>query len=185
MTGARPEDVDAIAGALPGTELSTSWGDRPTWKVDGKGFLLYRAPHKTALDPATGAPFEDLLVVTVADLGAKAALVEADNPFFDIDHFNGYPAVLVQTSRLGEIDRDELAEIITEAWACKAPKKLVREYFGEPADPFEDLPAPARRALAAAGITTRDQVDAMADKDLLTLHGIGPKALRLIRGAGA
>ena len=25
----------------------------------------------------------------------------------------------------------ELAEVITEAWATKAPKKLVKEFFGE------------------------------------------------------
>ena len=43
----------------------------------------------------------------------------------------GYSAVLVQQSRLGEISRQELVEVITEAWAAKAPKKLVREHLGE------------------------------------------------------
>jgi hypothetical protein len=43
--------------------------------------------------------------------------------------------VLVQESRLGEIDRDELVEVITEAWAAKAPKRLVREHLaGGPDD---------------------------------------------------
>jgi hypothetical protein len=37
--------------------------------------------------------------------------------------------VLVQQSRLGEITRDELAEVIADAWAAKAPKKLVQEHF--------------------------------------------------------
>jgi hypothetical protein len=39
--------------------------------------------------------------------------------------------VLVQQSRLHELTRSELVEVITEAWAAKAPKKLVREHFGE------------------------------------------------------
>lgn len=128
---ARASDVDEIAGALPETELGISWGDRPTWKVRGKGFLLYRMPHKTAVDPETGEMWDDLLVVFTPDMGVKQALVEADNPFFTIHHFRSNPGVLVRLSRLGEIDRDELEEIITEAWAAKAPKKLVHEHLGD------------------------------------------------------
>jgi hypothetical protein len=133
---ARPEDVDEICASLPETELGTSWGDRPTWKVPrggkGKGFVLYRAPHRTAVDPATGEMYDDLVVITTPTEVEKHALVEDEStPFFTIDHFRGYAAVLVQQSRLGEIGRDELEEIITDAWAAKAPKKLVREHLGE------------------------------------------------------
>jgi hypothetical protein len=115
---------------LPEVELGISWGDRPTYKVRGKGFLLHRAPHKTAVDPDTGELFEDLLVVRTTNAADKEALVADEAlPFFTIDHFNGFNAVLVQQSRLREIGRDELAEIITDAWASRAPKALVREYF--------------------------------------------------------
>lgn len=174
-------DVDAIAGSLPGTELGVSWGDSPTWKVNGKGFLLYRAPHSTAIDPASGEPFTDLLVVMLPDMEAKEALVQADGPFFDIPHFRSHPGVLVQLSRLGEIERDELVEVITEAWAHRAPRRVVAEYFGEPPDPFDGLSAPARRALGGAGIATAAQAAAMPDDELLALHGFGPKALRTLR----
>jgi hypothetical protein len=131
---ASPEDIDVICSSLPEVELGISWGDRPTYKVPrgakGKGFLIYRAPHKTAMDPANGEMFTDLLVIAVPDSDTKAAMVQdPSSPFFTIDHFNGYNAVLVQQSRLGEIERDELVEILTEAWACKAPKRLVQEYF--------------------------------------------------------
>jgi hypothetical protein len=131
---ASPEDIDVICSSLPEVELGTSWGDRPTYKVPrgvkGRGFVLYRAPHKTAIDPETGEMFTDLLVIVVPDSDTKAAMVQdPSSPFFTIDHFNGYNAVLVQQSRLGEIERDELVEILTEAWACRAPKRLVREYF--------------------------------------------------------
>ncbi|MEJ7832802.1 MAG: MmcQ/YjbR family DNA-binding protein [Nocardioides sp.] len=128
------DDVDEICLALPEVELGTSWGDRPTYKVPaggkGKGFLLFRSPHKSAIDPATGEMYDDLLVITTPTAEDKAALVDDEmTPFFTIDHFRGYNAVLVQQSRLGELDRDELSEIITDAWAAKAPKRLVAKYF--------------------------------------------------------
>jgi len=127
---ASADDIDEICMGLPEVEFGTSWGDRPTYKVRGKGFVLFRAPHRTAIDPATGEPFDDLLVITTPTEVEKRALVEDERlPFFTIDHFKGYNAVLVQLSRLGEIDREELVEIITEAWATKAPKPLARKYF--------------------------------------------------------
>jgi hypothetical protein len=134
-TRARPEDVDEICAALPETELGISWGDRPTWKVPcgdkGRGFVLYRAPHRSAVDPATGEMYDDLVVIITPTAVEKQALVEDEStPFFTIDHFRGFNAVLVQQSRLGEVDRDELVEIITDAWAARAPKRLVREHLG-------------------------------------------------------
>lgn len=126
---AHADDVDAICMALPEVEFGTSWGDRPTYLVRGKGFVLYRMPHKTAVDPETGEMYDDLLVVHVADAAEKQALVDDSRlPFFTIDHFRSFNAVLVQQSRLGEMERDELAEILTEAWAARAPKSLVRKF---------------------------------------------------------
>ena len=130
---ARPEDVDEICAALPETWFGTSWGDVPTWLVPhrakGRGFVLYRKPHATAVD-ASGEPYDDLLVIRTAGQDDALALVAADGPFFTIDHFRSYAAVLVQQSRLGEITREELREVITEAWRATAPATLVREYAG-------------------------------------------------------
>jgi hypothetical protein len=127
---ARPADIDEICMALPEVEFGTSWGDRPTYLVRGKGFLLFRMPHRTAVDPVTGEMYDDLLVISTPDAGEKQALVDDERlPFFTIDHFRGHSAVLVQQSRLGEIEREELVEIITEAWAAKAPKTLVRKFL--------------------------------------------------------
>ncbi len=127
-------DVDTIAGAFPETELGISWGDRPTWKVprgkSGKGFLLYRAARKDAVDPETGQPYDDLIVIMTADDADKQALVDdPDTPFFTIDHFRNFNAVLVRASRLGEISRTELAEVLTEAWLRMAPKRLAKAYL--------------------------------------------------------
>lgn len=133
---ARPEDVGQICLSLPEVELGTSWGDVPTYKVPrgakGRGFVLHRPPGSTALDPVTGEPYHDLVVIVVPGEDEKRALVEDPvTPFFTIDHFRGTNAVLVQQSRLGELTLGELREVITDAWACRAPRRLVTELLGD------------------------------------------------------
>jgi hypothetical protein len=50
-----------------------------------------------------------------------------------------------------------------------------------------DLPAglsnPARRALTTLGITQLDQLTTHRAKDILNLHGMGPKGIRMLRQA--
>lgn len=52
-----------------------------------------------------------------------------------------------------------------------------------------DLPAglasPARRALAAAGMNRLEQLATLSEDELLKLHGMGPKAIRIIQQAMA
>jgi hypothetical protein len=127
---ARFEDIDEIAMGLPEVEFGISWGDRPTYKVDGKGFLLFRAPRTDCLDPQTGEPMDDVIVIQVADGAAKAALVGDESPFFTIPHFDRTTAVLVRRRDLHLLDREELAEIITEAWLKRAPKRLAKSLDG-------------------------------------------------------
>jgi DNA-directed RNA polymerase alpha subunit len=43
------------------------------------------------------------------------------------------------------------------------------------------LGKPANRALKNAGIETVDQLTSYSEKDLLSLHGFGPKALGIIK----
>lgn len=40
---------------------------------------------------------------------------------------------------------------------------------------------PANAALVAAGITTLEQVAERSERELLALHGVGPKAVRILR----
>lgn len=51
--------------------------------------------------------------------------------------------------------------------------------------PESDLPKsignPATNALLTANITTLKQVSKLSDKELLALHGVGPKAVRMLR----
>lgn len=45
----------------------------------------------------------------------------------------------------------------------------------------EGIGNPATNALLAAGITTLEQVSEMSDKELLAIHGVGPKAVRILK----
>jgi hypothetical protein len=45
------------------------------------------------------------------------------------------------------------------------------------------LSAPAERAFARAGYTRLEQFADVTEKDLLRLHGVGPKAIRTLRSA--
>jgi predicted flap endonuclease-1-like 5' DNA nuclease len=43
------------------------------------------------------------------------------------------------------------------------------------------LGAPAERAFAQAGYTRLEQFAEVTEKDLLRLHGVGPRAIRILR----
>jgi hypothetical protein len=134
-TPATPDDVGRICLSLPEVELGTSWGDRPAYKVPrgdkGRGFVLYRAPHRTAVDPETGEMYDDLIVIRTPTEADKLGLVADERlPFFTVDHFDHDNAVLVQESRLGEMTVEELREVIEDAWRAVAPKRLVRALDG-------------------------------------------------------
>lgn len=49
--------------------------------------------------------------------------------------------------------------------------------------PYDDLPnigKVARRELANAGYTSLEQFTTVSQKELLKIHGVGPKALRIL-----
>jgi hypothetical protein len=46
-----------------------------------------------------------------------------------------------------------------------------------------DIGAPATRALHAAGFTRLEQLVGVPERELGQLHGVGPKALRILREA--
>jgi hypothetical protein len=120
-------DVRRIALGLPEVTEETRWGT-PSWSVRGKSFVWERPLRKADL-AALGdrAPSGDVLGVHVPDVGVKEALL-ADDPrvYFTTPHFDGFPAVLVDLQHAGVAD---LEEVVTEAWLCRAPKRLAREYL--------------------------------------------------------
>ncbi|MFD2355738.1 DNA-binding protein [Nonomuraea ferruginea] len=52
---------------------------------------------------------------------------------------------------------------------------------GEVGDLPKAIGRPTTRALANVGITTLDQVAGLSDTELNALHGVGPKAVRILR----
>ena len=57
----------------------------------------------------------------------KEAVLEAHpKAFFNIEHFNGFPAVLIQ---LKKVTKRELREALVDAWLAAAPAKLAEEYL--------------------------------------------------------
>jgi hypothetical protein len=120
------DDVARICLALPGTDEGTSRGQRQ-WRVGNKGFVWERPLGRMDLgELGDAAPDGPVLAAHVPDEGAKAALI-ADEPgtYFTTSHFDGYPIVLCHVDRL---DRQSLTELVTEAWACRAPRRLVAEH---------------------------------------------------------
>jgi hypothetical protein len=126
---AKLSDLGEIALSLPEVEEGTSWGN-PAYTVKGKSFLHFREPRPDAVDPDTGERMQDVIMFTVADQSDKEALLGSGGPWFTTPHFDGYNAVLLRQRDLGRLTRAELAEVITDAWVAKAPKKLVQEFFG-------------------------------------------------------
>jgi len=123
------EDVDALAMSLPEvTDVGTP--EHPAYAVRGHTFLLWRGPRKDALDPETGERLEDVIAVVVPGADDKQAILQSGPPWFTTPHFDGYDYVLVRERDLGMLDYVELAEVVTDAWASRAPKKLVKEHLG-------------------------------------------------------
>ena len=127
---ATPEDVDDICMGLPEVELGTSWGDNPTYKVRGKGFLMHRPPGRTAVDPETGEWYDDLLVIQVPSESEKRAW-STTSGCRSSRSTTSTATTRCWCSRAGSArsSRDELAEIITDAWLTKAPKSLAKAFL--------------------------------------------------------
>ena len=95
--------------------------DRPVYQVGGKSFVFFRTARPDAYDAETGERYDDVIVIWVESQDEKLALVsDESNPFFTTPHFDGHPSVLVRGSRIGELTRQELTEVIQDAWLARA-----------------------------------------------------------------
>ncbi len=125
-------DLDELALALPQTTKELWDEERPAYKVHGKLYCFHRGRRPDAKDPETGERLSDVLMFRVADVGVKEIMVADDRGvFFTTPHFNGYPAVLVRIPDLERIDRDELEELVVEAWLTRAQKRVARAWLAE------------------------------------------------------
>jgi hypothetical protein len=99
------DDVAALALALPGTELSTSYG-RPSVKVRGKMLVV------------TGKTDDHFVLRATLD---EIEMLIATQPevFFQTPHYVGWEAVL---ARYAASDPERIAHCIERAWARAASK---------------------------------------------------------------
>ena len=102
------DDVREAGLALPGVEEESSYGT-PALKVKGKLLVRLKEDAETL---ALWVDYEE----------RQALLHEQPTVFFLTPHYENYPMVLV---RLRDVDRDELSELLTEAWLVRAPKRVV------------------------------------------------------------
>jgi hypothetical protein len=118
---ARIEDVHALALGMPHVTVEQGTGGNPVYQVGRKSFVFFRNPRPDAVDPVTGERYQDVIVFWVPSEGDKQALVQDESsPFFTTPHFDGHPSVLLRASRVGELTRQELGEIVEDAWLSRA-----------------------------------------------------------------
>ncbi|GII28405.1 MmcQ/YjbR family DNA-binding protein [Planotetraspora mira] len=118
---ARVEDVHELALAMPHVTVEYGTGDNPVYQVGGKSFVFFRTPRPDAVDPDTGERYADVIVFWVESEADKQALVQDEaSRFFTTAHFDGHPSVLLRAGRIGELTRNELAEVVQDAWLSRA-----------------------------------------------------------------
>ena len=122
------DDVRMLALALPETTEGSDTSGLAKWMVRGKYFAWERPLRKRDIEELGDAvPTGPILGLRTADLDDKRGLI-GSNPqaFLTTSHFAEYPAVLVL---LDEVEPDQLEEVITDAWLCRAPKRLAAEFL--------------------------------------------------------
>ena len=99
------ERIEELAKALPGTEVSSSYGT-PAIKVAKK--LVLRLHQK-----------EDAIVLMLDTVEQQQDLIHTDPmSFYITDHYSGYPAVLVRPT----VDEAMFSRLLEAAWRRVARK---------------------------------------------------------------
>lgn len=115
-------DVEQLALELPETTKELVEG-RPRFLVKGKWFIFHRKPRKDA-------PFDDVLVFAVDGPESKELqLADPRGIFFTTPHWNGYSAVLIHIPDLRQLRKEELRDIVVDAWLARAPNRLARDWL--------------------------------------------------------
>lgn len=128
------------------------------------GMVRLRLPEAKAMEAIAAYPKADRLMHAGRQLGFQAPLAD--------------------------VDGKHLWALVMAAWKHRAPKQMADRMTAlveSPTQPGSDLPSTigkaATRALANAGVTTLAEVATRTKADLLALHGVGPKAVRILAEA--
>ncbi|UQX11155.1 MmcQ/YjbR family DNA-binding protein [Candidatus Mycobacterium methanotrophicum] len=123
-------DVHEIAAAMPYARRIEGPKGNAIYQVGGKSFVFFRTPQPDAVDPDTGERLDDVIMIWVESESEKLALVQdPDSPFFTTARFEDYPSVLIRASRLAEVSRTELAELIQDGWRSRASKRRAAQWI--------------------------------------------------------
>ena len=122
--------------AMPDVTVEHGPSGNPIYQVGKKSFVFFRNPRPDAFDPETGERYQDVVVFWVPSESDKQALVrDPASPFFTPPHFDGHPSVLLRASRVGELSRQELAEIVQDAWLSRASPRRAAKWLASQATP--------------------------------------------------
>jgi hypothetical protein len=103
--------VRKVALSLPGTEERETW-QTATFRVRNKIFVMFSDDER------------ELWIKS--DFDEQRALTQTDPETFFVPPYvgpSGWVGVRIRT-----VDRDELSELVTEAWRLTAPKRLVAAF---------------------------------------------------------
>jgi hypothetical protein len=121
------DDVRRIALDLPEAVEDAS-GTTTAWRVGGKAFAwerVLRRGERAQLGAA--APNGPALGLRVPDPDSVDALVAArPGVFFTVAGYGVHPMVLLHVERASFEDLDEA---LTDAWLCRAPRRLTRPFL--------------------------------------------------------
>jgi hypothetical protein len=127
---ARLSDVHEIAAGMPHSKRIEGPKGNAIYQVGGKSFVFFRTPQPDAVDPDTGERLGDVVMIWVESESEKLALVQdPGTPFFSTDRFDDHPSVLIRASRLAEVSRTELAELIQDGWLSRASKRRAAQWL--------------------------------------------------------
>ncbi|WP_037356902.1 hypothetical protein [Amycolatopsis orientalis] len=158
--------------------------------------------RKTALSYPETAEAADAGTVSFTVQGKEFAALRPDRQVVlrmtgsDVDEMRAQHPTARRVARAGvrfpieDLNGQQLNYWVRRAWLARAPKRLAAPVAaagtavaGEVGDLPKAIGSPATRALHAAGITTLAHTAEWTDAELLALHGVGPKAVRLLREA--
>lgn len=123
------EWIARLATSFPGVIEGTSWGNR-MWSVAGKPFVWERPLTKADIKRFGDAriPADPIIAVKAEDMHDKAAILAGEPAgAFDMQHFENYPAYLIELPLATE---DQVRQLVTDGWLAVAPESLAREFLG-------------------------------------------------------
>lgn len=169
------KNATALPDVIETTSPSPAGDRRPVFSVDGTVFAVITAGETGDIVQFT-LP-DELLPQVLADLpDGEAVALDGPGTGFAIP--------------LASVNGQSTNYLARQAWLHAAPKALadsVRQNAavrpGEVGDLPKSIGRPATRALSGAGITSLAKVSEHRADELLALHGVGPRAVRILAEA--